>query len=203
MDKKLKQQIAEIMAEYFLNMEVMIAEAIDKILHEKYGALLKLIEEKAVPGAKGEPGQSGTIVVEKRLTEKETTILQPIHQVPQTVQVLTPITSEEIKQRLMELPIEDSWFNAEHIFGITKIIRSLMSDLKLGGGGGTIEFFTITGAVNGSNTSFTLPRVYANPIICYNGQTLRPTNHYTISGIALTLLTAPKSGTLFGFGQPA
>jgi hypothetical protein len=72
-----------------------------------------------------------------------------------------------------------------------------------GGGGGTVEFFVISGAVNGSNTAFTLPKPFNNPVICYNGQVLDPAAHYSISGTALTLNTAPTAGTLFGFGQPA
>lgn|SRR3990167_10616570 len=220
MPKKNEQQkIAEFLAEYLLQIEDMIAEAVERILQEKYGELLMLIKEKAKPGEKGEPGEpgkSGTVVIEKRLKEKETVVFQPItKEIPAEYPspVFTPL---DIKKRLMELPIEEEWFDADHIKGLRRIIGSFTRKLKFGGsggGGGTIEFLATTYAFDGSSVILTLSKPFTAIFLTFNGQGLRPGTDYTYSqgSSTATLLTSsgsifepalPTYGSFFGIGQP-
>lgn len=118
----------------------------------------------------------------------------------------TEIKPEEIKSKLRELPIKEAWFAAEHILGLRDIIRNLMSGFsgkpgKLGGGGGTMQFITITGTVDGSNTTFTTDRNYTSFFPYWNGQLL-DTASFTYSGMTLTLNFAPDGGALYAIGQP-
>lgn len=54
-----------------------------------------------------------------------------------------------------------------------------------------------TGAVNGSNASFTLPSSPESPaavILFLDGIMIRQTTDYTISGTAITMVAAPAAG---------
>jgi hypothetical protein len=97
----------------------------------------------------------------------------------------------------------------KQVEGLTNLIKSIddLTNFPVGkdsggGGGRNIEFFVITGTINGVNKIFTLPKQFFNPVICYNGQVLDPIAHYSILSETLTLTIAPTAGTLFGFGQP-
>jgi hypothetical protein len=227
MDKKTLNQIVSVfLADHLAEMEKMVLEAVTKILQKNQKELLALIKERAIPGPAGPKPKAGidfqlpkdSIIPGPAGPKPKAGVDYPIPQdgytpklgvdffIPNPIPG-SPDTPEQIKQKLCDLPIKEEWFKAEHILGLRTILRAFIQNLqpmKLGGGGGgSIEFFTITGTVNSVNTAFTLPRPYTNPVICFNGQTLDPAAHYTISGTSLTLLTAPNAGTLFGFGQPA
>lgn len=210
MPKTREDEVADFLADYLVEVEEMIAEAVEKILREKYGVLLALIEERAKPGTPGEKGEKGDPgeTKESKTVVVEQTVLQPIERRETTVLPVTyPITPGEIKEKLMELEVRDPWFDAEHISGLRRMIRSIASGMvKLGGGGGgTSEFFTVSGTVDGSNTAFTLSKPMTSIVLCLNGQVLRPTTHYTHTpgSASVTMVIAPKTGgTLFGFGQP-
>lgn len=209
-----QEKIAEVLAQFFVEVQ------------EVLEAFMQMIEERARPGNEGKTPQLGVdfsvptkeeiaeaLKKDNSFTEKlkgkdgkdaeDITFKVTKNEMKTPVQISKEETPESIKQKLMSLAVSDKWFDALHIKGLKAVVDSLQG-MRLGsGGGGSVEFFTISGDVNDSNTSFTLPREYTNPVICYNGQVLDPESHYSISGTTLTLTTAPSSGTLFGFGQPA
>lgn len=56
---------------------------------------------------------------------------------------------------------------------------------------------TVSGAVNGSNVTFTLPSAPQGQIMLYaSGVRLKPTDDYSISGDTITMVTAPTTGTV-------
>jgi len=179
---------------------------------EELLALIKpLIPEKAkdgkdyvlTEGDKKEISKKIKVPIVERVIEKTEVIKEQPIVTNEIKEVAVKDTPQEVKGKLKQLPIKEPWFAVQHILGIDDRIRNVGGKKLGGGGGGSVEFFSISGTVNGSNTTFTLPRKYTNPVICYNGQVLDPDQHYSISGTTLELTTAPTSGTLFGFGQPA
>ena len=62
------------------------------------------------------------------------------------------------------------------------------------------EDSTITGVIDGANTTFTLDREVQNPHVALRGKSLTKTLDFTISGAVITLLTAPRRGPLTVFG---
>ncbi len=62
------------------------------------------------------------------------------------------------------------------------------------------EDSTITGAIDGSNSTFTLDREVQNPHVVLRGKSLTKTIDFTISGAVITLNTAPRAGPLTVFG---
>lgn len=63
-----------------------------------------------------------------------------------------------------------------------------------GSGGGSLAFQTLSGTINGSNTTFTFSSaISGKSIIDLNGQLLIEDTDYTISGTTVTYVTAPPS----------
>ena len=63
---------------------------------------------------------------------------------------------------------------------------------------GATSWRTITGTIDGVTTVFTIPSGGAtdSSILSLNGQILRPTTDYAISGTTLTYVTAPPNGSV-------
>lgn len=67
-------------------------------------------------------------------------------------------------------------------------------DLGNGGGGSTPFSLVPAGAINGSNTIFTLPITPALLFLMLNGNVLTPGLGYTISGNTITMASPPQAG---------
>ncbi len=118
----------------------------------------------------------------------------------------TEIRPEEIKSKLKELPVKEAWFSVDHILGLTDKIRNLVRGFqgvgKLGGGqGAPWTFESLSGAVDNSNTTFTLSQDFTNAVIFLNGQLLRLTDDYTRSGTTITTTFTPTSGSMYAWCQ--
>src|SRR3990167_4106563 len=77
MAKKKRAIIVPDLDDYLEELEEMVAAAITKILQEKYGQLLKLIDERAVKGDKGDKGDDGEVNEAKIISEILTKIPKP------------------------------------------------------------------------------------------------------------------------------
>ena len=61
---------------------------------------------------------------------------------------------------------------------------------------GSLSVQTVSGALNGSNTAFTIPNSFTGKsIIALNGMILAQDAHYTVSGTDITYLSAPPDYT--------
>lgn len=61
--------------------------------------------------------------------------------------------------------------------------------------GSQILYETPSGSINGSNTAFTVANVPA--FLTMNGQVIVETVDYTISGLSITTIVAPPTGSIF------
>lgn len=74
-----------------------------------------------------------------------------------------------------------------------------MAKLYISPSVGTNSFITETpsGAINGSNTSFTVANTYVSMVLTRDGQILEPGGaDYTLSGTTITFVTAPVTGSV-------
>lgn len=115
----------------------------------------------------------------------------------------SPDKGKDIVDKINSLELRPEFqIDASHIKNLPRMKTTKKLGGRLGGGGGTLEIITITGTINGVNTSFTLNKSFTVAFITLNGQLL-PSSDFTISGTTLTLGFAPPTDSvLFGFGQP-
>lgn len=117
----------------------------------------------------------------------------------------SPDTGEEIIKKLNPL---ENVLNTTVIKGFDRIIDRLNSNIRSikrekggGGGGGAGNWITEapSGAIDDSNTTFTLTNNPATQgkalILLYNGQVLEYGNQFTISGKTITTLFTPATGS--------
>lgn len=64
---------------------------------------------------------------------------------------------------------------------------------NIGGGGSGVNFETPTGAINGSNTMFTV--THTPKAIVLNGATYFENDGYTLSSLTVTMLVVPQTGS--------
>lgn len=105
----------------------------------------------------------------------------------------SPDTGKEIVAKVNDLPIEpELQIDAKHIKNLPK---EGTRGAKFRGGISLAWMETPSGAVNGTNTVFTLAFTPKSGQLMFfvNGQLLSTTDDYTVSGATVTLNTAPPA----------
>lgn len=162
---------------------------------------MKAIDAKLEEVKDGEPGQDAD---EESIIERvKESLLEPV---TNKVGESLPALATSVRDAL-ELLQGDERLDVEAIKGLKEMIDEIKAK-PLGGGGGfskiameskLIDDETPSGTINGSNTVFTIAHA-PNPInslkVYLNGQRLRITEDYTLSGKTITLLVAPDTGSI-------
>ena len=113
----------------------------------------------------------------------------------------TPGANTVGSSQIIDLSIVNADVSASANIAWTKIDKTGATASDVGALSGTFVIdktsdVTLVGAVNGSNTTFTLSATpVANSLdLKLNGITLDKTDHYTLVGTTITLADAPQSG---------
>lgn len=225
---RIKTIISEEVDRQIDGLKDILVETIAEEVEEKLGEMKDVIDKRAIRGEKGDKGDSiiGPVgPVGPRGPKGESIIGKPGRDGRDGVDGKngkdgSPDAPEQIKQKLIELPIKEEWFAVEHIKGLRDIVRNLVMALRQttrtkgagagfgavgggGGGGGTAEEITITPPTgDGTTTAFTLGKNASSLQIFVNGQ-YQSSVRYTRSGTSITFLTAPPAASeIEAFGQP-
>jgi len=224
LNKVIDEAVADFVVAHMTEIEEKLADVLSEIVQEKFGDIYNLIvREMQQEGFKGDPGYTPVLGVDFSVPSKEEitdalkgdkNFLKSLRPKGELLNKIKELSGEEVKKKIEEYNNEhknEEWFNAENIFGLRNIVRNAIPNMtKLGGGGGgTLQDITVTGTINGSNTSFTLDRNYAFLALYMNGQRIRSGNtcsatvDYTKSGTTITMCVAPPTDSvLHGEGQP-
>lgn len=214
--KDIDAQNSQNMARNMRNIEKMEAQ-LTRLLGEHEAKLKRLQEtmkkgERGDTGEKGEKGESG----ETPSDQKIVALIKPL--IPTTLPVsneghIVDRAIDKIKNsgviptvsdlgKLLITMFENNYFKKiwKEIESIRTELRSVASKTMLGGGGGgmgTIKYFKFS--CDGVTTTFTLPdtptQEGAAVFPRYQGQSLYPTDHFTVSGKTLTTVFTGESNT--------
>lgn len=182
----------------------------------------KISQVQTIKGDKGDDGKDYVLtpedkqeiaskievpIVEKVVERTEVIKEQPIV-TEVTKEVAVKDTAEEIVDKINTLPIEpDKQIGMEHIEGLIDKLNDIIRKPGTRNGGFSkvamdihiVDDETPTGTVNGVNKTFVLSSI-PNPAtslkVYVNGQRMRITEDYTLSGSAITFNTAPPTTSI-------
>lgn len=169
---------------------------------------------KVFKGEPGEPGRKGDKGDAYRLTENDkdeiaSKIDVPIvEKITERVEVMKPVVTEVAKYEtadeiVKKINSKEESIEIKTVKGLTNWINNFKKALKeKGGGGGGMGNWVneqVSGAIDDSNTSFSISYNVASNgqaiILTYQGQPLEIGNHYTLSGRTITTTFVPTAGT--------
>lgn len=160
---------------------------------------LNFVKDKVRGLKDGEDGHTPT-------KDELETIIKPL--IPPVVDA-KELTAEQVRDKLESLN-DDEKLRIEAIYKLEERLKELEGrPVYRGGGGGgfsvmameqhLIDDETPTGTVNGVNKDFTLshtPSPTTSLKVYVNGQRMRVTEDYTISGVTISFVTAPPTGSI-------
>ena len=196
------QVIATFLAEHLKEIEEMVTVAVIKILKQRHFELLQIIKEKATQGIQGEKGEQG-IQGEKGVQGNQgekgndgTNGFAGKNGINGS-----PDTHLQIKEKLIQLPVKERWFDERHILNLEELIKRMIGNEPSFGGitrGGmeTVKSELLAPTASGANITLNLTQLstsWSRIIGVYRqGQKLTPesASGWTRSSNTLTVYNA-------------
>jgi hypothetical protein len=194
---KMKEQTAGDVSSLKQEVKELVVNELKRISSEHSSKMLE-VDDKISMVKNGEDADED-VIVGKVLEKIE---IPEIEEIENSL----PRLGSQIRDSL-ELLQGDNRLDISAIKGIEELLNSVKGS-KLGGGGGgfsklaferyVVDDETPTGLVNNINTDFVLSRTPSGSSlkVYVNGQRLRVTEDYTVSGRTITFLTAPQTNSI-------